>query len=239
MMIAQRGQQVGHTWMAYLPEPGDQLGLRVRGDIGQQFSHHILRVSLFEQPGPQVDEQPGPVLAAQFGILAVLMQPDRRVRAQHRLVERGPDHGHRLLADPVQHRAPGTRPPAPSPTLPRPATPAPRSRGEPWLAASVSSAAACCGLRAASQVAISASPSSTSQLASVASSAAASPRAPPPSTGTCQPSARSLRWIPQTPSLDSVTVSPLPLSSVPGSATSSSTPPRSASVSRAEDSSAL
>ena len=55
--------------MADLPEAGHDLSLGVRRQFRQQFGHHVPRICLLEQPGPQVDEQPGPVLRSQLSFL--------------------------------------------------------------------------------------------------------------------------------------------------------------------------
>ena len=108
VVIAERREQLGHPRVLHPPQPGDQLRLRVRREIGQQFGHDILRGGLFQQAGAEVDEQPGAVITAEAGVLAVLAQPDRSVRAQNGIGQRPPDGGHGRRPDPVHHRERGT-----------------------------------------------------------------------------------------------------------------------------------
>ncbi len=89
--------------MADLPEPGHDLGLSSGGRSGSSSATTSCRAGLLEQAGAEIDQQPGPVLRVELDVLAVLKQPDGRVRAQQRAVKRGPyliEGGH---ADPVEH----------------------------------------------------------------------------------------------------------------------------------------
>ena len=84
-MLAERGQEVDHAGMADPPQPRHDLGLRFGRHLGQQLGHHVARVRLLEQPGAEVNQQPGAVSRAKLGLLALLVQPDCGVCTQQRL----------------------------------------------------------------------------------------------------------------------------------------------------------
>ena len=107
VVIAQRREEAGHAWVADLPQPGHDFRLVLWWQIGQQLGDNILRVGLFEQASPEVDEQPGPIGGVKRHLLAVLDHPDGRMRAQQRPVERAPDLIDRGHSDPVEHRERG------------------------------------------------------------------------------------------------------------------------------------
>ena len=110
-MVAECRQQVGHARVADPPQARHEFGLRVRRHVGEQFRDDVLGVGFLQQAGPQVHQQPGPVLPAQFHVLAVLVQPHGGMGAQHRIGQGLPDGSDRVAADPVQHRESG--PPQP------------------------------------------------------------------------------------------------------------------------------